>query len=432
MYQFVIHSPEVQGNLAIFRYSIGGFSFVEKHAFDFDIKDDRTLRDLAIATSVSYYKLHLAPEVHVAWHLSDTATVFWQWIFRNGFSELAYKNKLDWSVLDRVTITSEAEAPAPEADHQPLTEGAVVGIGGGKDSSLVTRLLQDMSIDVLGYATEINPPKLIEVNVRVLGIPFSPVRRTLDPQLKTLKEGMYQGHIPVSLIYAFTGILIASQQGKKYVFVGNEASADEETAYWLDRPVNHQWSKSGEFEEKVQSYVKAEVHPDLTYASLLRPLASARIIELFTKNLPDIHQHFSSCNENFKVASSLPAGTYWCGVCAKCLGTYLLMAEYLDKASLKNIFGKNLEDDASLADLMRALLGLTPEKPYDCVATRDEMCLAMTHLRNDIKRSPLVATLSGTDWTQIEASAIRGQTYKDTLHPHHLPLPILEKLLKVL
>jgi cob(I)alamin adenosyltransferase len=66
------------------------------------------------------------------------------------------------------------------------------------------------------------------------------------------------------------------------------------------------------------------------------------------------------------------------------LGTYILLAEYLNRENLKKIFGKNLEEDQSLFGLLKELLGLFGEKPYDCVATRNEMCCAITNLNKDL------------------------------------------------
>jgi hypothetical protein len=315
-------------------------------------------------------------------------------------------------------------------EKKTFDESAVVGIGGGKDSTLVVKLLEKISIPVLGYSTEVKPTKIIAENVRSLNIDFIGVIRNLDEKLKTLKENVYLGHVPISLVYAFTGILIAYQNNKKYIFVGNEASADEENTFWVDRKVNHQWSKTLEFEEKVQAFVRENIDQNLLYASLLRPFASLKIVESFCKNCSSVFKNFSSCNNNFKIIGNLK-NSFWCGECAKCLGTYILMAQYLDKVELKQIFRKNMEEDVNLENLFKELLGILPEKPYDCVATRGEMCLALQNLNDEIKKGVLIQTLSLDDWDKIRSSALDNIHTKEKIHKNLLPKEILEKILEV-
>ncbi len=435
MERFIIHKPEINENKVLFRYSIKrenqDFNFKEQQIFEFDLQDDIALRNLCIASSISYYKLYLVKEIYVDWFLSSSEREFWQWIFRNGFSELVYKNKLDWSIVDGVTFTSNESEELIQKPKKEFDESAVVGIGGGKDSSLVVKLLEKINIPVLGYSTEVKQTKIIEENVMAMGIIFSPVVRKIDEQLKILKENVFLGHIPISLVYAFTGILIAYQKNKKYVFVGNESSAEEENTFWLGRKVNHQWSKTSEFEKKVQDFVHKHVSENLTYASLLRPFASLKIVELFVKNCQSVFKSFSSCNNNFKVASDMQ-NKFWCGECAKCLGTYLLLGEYLDKKELKDIFGKNLEENKNLGMLFRELLGLEPEKPYDCVATRGEMCFALENIKEEIKKGVLFACVSDKDWKRIVDAGKVGESFKNKIHENFLPKEILEKLLKVI
>ncbi len=439
MSKFIIHKPEVEGNKAIFKYSVKtaekDFDFQEEHIFTFDLENDISMKNLCIAASISYYKLHLAQTIYVDWSLNEQEKEFWQWIFRNGFSELIYKNQLDWSVIDNLVF----ESPNPTSEEllsnlrfdKNLEESSVVGIGGGKDSSVVVELLKKITIPVIGYSTEVKPTKIIEENVDSLEIEFCPIVRNVDEQLKTLKEGVYLGHIPVSLVYAFTGILIAYQKNKKYIFVGNEASADEENNFWLDRPVNHQWSKSFEFEKIVNSFVKENIHKDLTYVSILRPFASLKIVEFFAKNCEYVFKYFSSCNNNFKIQTQ-NTNNVWCGECPKCLGTYILLGEYLNKNQLKEIFGQNLEENIALEKLFKELLGLLPEKPFDCVATRSEMCFAFEQINEEMRNGKLFSGLTEKELEKIKTEAKVGKEYKNAIHENILPKEILEKLLKVI
>lgn len=63
--------------------------------------------------------------------------------------------------------------------------------------------------------------------------------------------------------------------------LSNETSANETTV--KDSFVNHQYSKSFEFEQDFVSYIKKVTDSDIHYFSLLRPLTEMRIAWLFSK-----------------------------------------------------------------------------------------------------------------------------------------------------
>ena len=423
---FIIKAPRIENTRVIYSYSYQSFSFTETHDFPFPVTDSPALRMLTIATSLSYYKLHLAPTIHIAWKLTRDEQTFWQWVIKNGFSELIYTNKLHWDIVDRVKITCEDGAiPVHHPTDELFTEGAYAGIGGGKDSSLVVTLLQKMNIPVFGYATKVRSIPLLHENTQSLGVPFEEITRTLDPQLHTLKENVYLGHIPISLLYACTGVVLAHAKKIKYVLVGNESSADAPNTIWLGRPVNHQWSKTSEFEQKIQAFVRSHVHPSITYASLLRPFASLQIVKLYAALCGHTFAHISSCNRNFTVQDTNT--NRWCGKCAKCLGTYILMGPCTSATTRNTILGKDMYTDVELAPLLRELCGLEPVKPFDCVATTEETCYALAH-DESFAGTSLASTLTHDDWVQIQERGAQAEHMLATRFPHYLDENLQTKL----
>lgn len=407
---FTVLEPKIDQNKALFAYSYtdGGasFSFQEEHVFPFSIQDSKAVRALAIATSISYFKLHLAPKIHIEWLLSQPEINFWQWLFRNGFSELVYHNKLQWDAVDHITISSGIKTQNFDSQKKSYRQKAVVGIGGGKDSSLAVELLKKINIPVLGFATKVRSIPLLQENAKALDIPLYEVERKTDPQLLTLKENVYLGHVPISLVYALTGVLIAEHEKSNYVVVANETSADESNTTWLGRTVNHQWSKTSEFEEKLQKFVHETISSEITYFSILRPLGGLRVTHLFSKMCPHVFHAFSSCNKNFTIEQS--GAHRWCGTCAKCLGTNILLSASIPLEKRIQIFGNDIYQDSNLTHLFKELVGLSPVKPFDCVATRAEMCLAAT-LDPQIKISSLGKSISLSDWKKIELEAVKAR-----------------------
>lgn len=426
---FNIHLPKIVGGTAIFTYSYtngaDSFMFREEHTFPFAIVDSPSLRALGIATSISYFKLHLAPHIHIDWALSETEKDFWQWLFKNGFSELVYQNKLDWSVVDQITITCNKEVAPAQQESGIFEKRAIVGIGGGKDSSLAVELLKKIGIPITGFATKVRSIPLLSENAQALNIPLLEVIRKTDPQLLTLKDAVFLGHIPISLIYALTGVFIAEHEKNTYVVVANETSADESNTEWLSRPVNHQWSKTSEFEEKLQKFVHDTINSQITYFSILRPLGGLRVTNLFANMCSHTFNAFSSCNKNFTVEEN--GMNRWCGVCAKCLGTNMLLSGTVPLEKRVAIFRSDLYQNTNLTSLLKELLGLTPIKPFDCVATRAEMCFA-TMQDKDLKESPLGKTISETEWIEIAKESKKADELLTKYYDNFIPQEINQPL----
>jgi hypothetical protein len=111
------------------------------------------------------------------------------------------------------------------------------------------------------------------------------------------------------------------------------------------------------------------ITPDVDYFSFLRPLNELQIARLFS-GFPKYLDVFRSCNVGSKTNT-------WCGNCAKCLFTYLILSPYIPQEKLESIFGKNLFNDVALWPLLRQLIGMTDSKPFDCIGTMDEVNAAL-------------------------------------------------------
>jgi hypothetical protein len=65
--------------------------------------------------------------------------------------------------------------------------------------------------------------------------------------------------------------------------LSNEKSADEENTIWNGLKINHQYSKSGEFEKDFRKYVEINISKDINYYSKLRDKYELEIAEIFAK-----------------------------------------------------------------------------------------------------------------------------------------------------
>lgn len=214
-----------------------------------------------------------------------------------------------------------------------------------------------------------NPRGATTECARVAGFPMEEVlviRRKIDPTLLDLNtQGYLNGHTPFSAMLAFYTRLASVLSGIPNVALSNENSANESTV--IGTSVNHQYSKSLEFEDDFRRYC-----PGFNYFSFLRPLSELQIAMLFSR-FTDYHDVFRSCNVGSKQ-------DIWCGHCAKCLFAYIILSPFIEPSRLNEIFGKSMLDDITLEHEFKQLIGEAETKPFECVGTVGEVrqALAMT------------------------------------------------------
>jgi len=162
----------------------------------------------------------------------------------------------------------------------------------------------------------------------------------------------------------------AAPVGKKYIVLSNESSANESNVEGTK--INHQYSKSYEYECDFNNYVKEHFAVNIHYFSLLRPLAEIQIAMLFAK-YPEYHHVFKSCN-----VGSKQEPWHWCCNCPKCLFVYIILCPFLLDEELLAIFGENLLDKKELLEIFIELTGNSAHKPFECVGTYEEVNYAIS------------------------------------------------------
>jgi hypothetical protein len=344
--------------------------------------------NLGLVELVSYWKAVCAPKVVVkCGALSNEQKLWWKRLYFNGLGEFFYLNKITAQFDDFMMIETEGEEKSTRFE-MPGLAGNLVPIGGGKDSIVSLNLLLNAPSSAnLGRIQPfiINSRGATLDTVKIAGVEKSTVfaTRRLDPQLLDLNaRGYLNGHTPFSAVVAFTSLIAAYLNGRKYIVLSNESSANEPTAVdEFGRGVNHQYSKSFEFESAFRNYVAKYLTADIEYFSLLRPLSEYQIAKIFS-HLKDYHAVFRSCNVGSK-------RNIWCGNCPKCLFVYIILAPFLNIDELLNIFGENLLDKPELLDNFYRLIGVEEVKPFECVGSVDEINTALQQISSQYSASSL-------------------------------------------
>ncbi len=328
--------------------------------------------NLGMVEAISYYKSTCSPNFIVkAGFLSNEQLRFFQKLYFYGLGELLYLNHIETSENELVHFVVEHE-PTTTTIPEIQPSGNLITVGGGKDSCVSLELLRAETENNTCFA--LNPKQANLTCIEASGYPAIFAKRTIDPELIRLnREGFLNGHTPFSAMLAFTTYLVAYLANKKYIIMSNEGSANQATVHGTK--INHQYSKTYEFENDFNRYASQFLSPEIHYFSFLRPLTEFQIGMIFAnnKNLQKYHKIFKSCNVGSKDAT-----WNWCGECPKCLFVYIILSAFLNQTELIEIFGHNLYENRNLLSIFVELLGYSERKPFECVGTYEECRLAVS------------------------------------------------------
>ncbi len=347
--------------------------------------------NFGIINAISYYKLSLAPKFTIkCGELDPNQKEFFKKLFYNGLGELMYQNK----ILMQYEDFMEFDAPEPKEKKQFAYDddfhGNLITVGGGKDSIITLEALRGMRDENLcmQFNRDLYPENRAALDcIHLAGYGLEKIcnfNLTIDKHMLELNgKGFYNGHVPFSGMLAFACAIVAYLNNIKYIIVSNEASANEGNI--AGTTINHQYSKSFEFEKDFNNYLQTYLCSKIQYFSLLRCMNEYEIIQKFIK-FPSYLKVFRSCNVGTKTNS-------WCGHCAKCLYVYIMLYPFFDKDRLKEIFGHDLLDDEALGQTFFSLINPDTTKPFECVGTRDEINYTLRlALKNEDEPLPKLLT----------------------------------------
>jgi UDP-N-acetyl-alpha-D-muramoyl-L-alanyl-L-glutamate epimerase len=378
-------------------------------------------RLLFLLAGVSYYKAGAPPVIDLgSTAVTATERAFLRGYYVDGLGEFAHRNDLDLTGVE--IVGPELHRPAP-VRYEPAAGRPLIPFGGGLDSIVSVELVRAGAPDAALFV--VNRPDdrfaAIEEPAAVTGLPVVRAERLIDEQVLRSRElGFLNGHVPVTGIISAIALVAAVLEGRDAVVMSNEWSASSATLTVDGRPINHQYSKSLEFETALRGVVAEALGGRPDYFSLLRPFSELWIARRFAE-LPQYLHHFRSCNRAFHID---PAKRWdrWCGRCDKCCFIDLILAPFLPAQELRRVWdGAEPLDDPGLLEQFRTLLALTPDaKPWECVGDEVECRVAarMAAARPDREGNAVLAALVA------ESAPFRDGGAEHLLRPlsgHHVP-----------
>jgi UDP-N-acetyl-alpha-D-muramoyl-L-alanyl-L-glutamate epimerase len=422
------------GRLSLYYRFRDGPRFEEQLFFDFTprpLSSDaeevlhRIFRLIFLMAGVSYYKASI-PKLLVceAFALSDASAEFLHKFYEKGLAEFAFRNGI--SLSGHFRFLTESERP-PEAIAVDLPRRTCVPIGGGKDSIVTIECLKRASEPLLLFA--LGDAKPIEDCITATQQPFVRVRRRVDPLLLELnRSGALNGHVPITGILSAIALASAVMAGCDKVVMSNEHSASAPNLMLGGREINHQYSKSFEFEQDLAHYIEHFISPSLNYFSLLRPLSEIEIARRFAK-YPGYFGIFRSCNTAFRQSPAMRTRT-WCCNCPKCRFVFLALSPFVAKSELIEIFDRNLLDDPNQTAGFAELCGMVEHKPFECVGETSECAAVMSYLGEDRDwRDDVVVRRLNDEFPALrQGNAATYPTLFEVRHPHQVPASYMAML----
>ena len=391
MFRYHEFAADAERGVLSCRYELDGREFAERVTLPpgprWHTEAARTAARLVfLLAGVSYYKTGAPPVIDFGdTALTKAELAFLRDFYLQGLGEFAYRNALDLTSLRfeaRVASAQAQAAPSAAAGQRR----ALVPFGGGIDSIVTVegvRRLADVALFVVSRPAD--RFDAIEQPAAVTGLPVVRAEREIDPQLlRSAELGFLNGHVPVTGILSAIAVLAAVLEDRDAVVMSNEWSASVPTIEYQGRPVNHQFSKSEQFEAAFRDVLAHSPAPLPAYFSWLRDRTELWVGQEFAA-LEPYHGSFRSCNKAFYTERARRLD-HWCGQCDKCCFIDLILAPFLPAEALRRIFAVTGEplDDPGLAAKFRSLLG-AGAKPFECVGevTECRAAVLLAARRND-------------------------------------------------
>ncbi|MEQ8406387.1 MAG: hypothetical protein RKE49_14920 [Oceanicaulis sp.] len=437
---FILHAPEfdADANALRFAFEIPRFGrFEETVAFpepailaavDEGLRT-RLAQLAAILIGTSYFKAAPTLKLRFEFALSDEARRLAELAYGPGLGEFYVRNDLAYPP----TLSFDAEtAPSADASRGAASQSprAVTAFGGGKDSHVASAIVAEAG----GEAERVSVILSETVGGRLQSMSETPViliHRTIDPRLIEISKSgeALNGHIPITGVNSTLLGLYAAAAARDWVVFANERAASEPTMEANGHPVNHQFSKSLDFEDALRAAFKS-AGARFAYFSVLRPVTEIWTAHYLATRAEFALEIFASCNRNFVFAgeNALEPGRRWCGACAKCVYTAVLLAPFLPVERHAETFQSKPLHDPDNLEFLREIAGLAGAKPWECVGEMREVAAALAHLGTapGWRDAALIRSVQGPlleRWDRHELA----QTWEHSLDArseHRMPDPV--------
>jgi len=360
----LIHRPQINQNKIISNYTFQDVVYTHEFIFESNIPNDDQIvtimsQWMSIINAVYLFSIEYFDQLTTDFSLSSSEITFFEKVINNGMAEFRYMNHIPIEFSTKIYPTEISDIKTTNSKE---LNGRLLLNGGGKDG-LTSGILLDragLDYDLFQIGTGKAQSRTAEA-LKKKSIIF--IRR-MD---KRRDKQKYSGHCPTSAAIAISAVLNAYLLGKSHVISSNENSANEANLEINGIKINHQYTKSYEFEQDFSNLLN-DKNIQIKYFSLLRPIHELQIIKIFSKS-PKYASNFVSCNHGFRKG-------FWCKKCAKCAFINLAFNAISPDFADEIFVTKNSINIVEMHDHILSLINTNIEKPLECVGTLQECQMA--------------------------------------------------------
>lgn len=337
---------------------------------------------LGYIDGLSYWKAFFTPRYEIAVTGAPASAKEWcQEILLNGMAECAYRNNLlrdlqacrvEFGTAYCADAKGAVEPQRGKRNEREKRHGNdLLLFSGGKDS-LATRLCVERRhgrrLGLIDYKWRWDDIKT-QSTTGAQGVDYDlTIRRQLDAKLRELNAArVINGHVPFSAYLGLAGVVAGEACGASTILAGNTQSDDEPNVHVDGWPINHQWSKSLEFERGFRALL-VDLGAKVQYECPLRPFSELQVIKFLVDQKVDLGQ-LRTCNR---------VGAGWCGRCAKCLWVFIALAALTGGHETERILGFHPTVTECTLESLSAMAGVDDiERPFECTGTTIEVRTAL-------------------------------------------------------
>ena len=403
---------DVTDDTLIGHYELDHHTFTETVTFE-NVGSLQSPAIIAVAqlwyliAGLSYYKAGAAKEIDVgSTPLGIKGRALLHAALHDGLGEFAVHNDIP---LDDVVIVGGADFTHDETIVD--SSRVLIPFGGGIDSVVTVAELAgivERTLFIVSPSRGRFAP--LEETAEVTGLDVVRATRTIDAQIINNDAQFLSGHVPVTAMVTLLAVIGALASGRGGVAMSNEHSSSQPNLRWREADINHQWSKSWDAEQLIADAIRERIGNDFVVASYLRDRSELWVAKVFSQ-LANYHHVFRSCNRAFNQVRELRASG-WCGTCDKCLFVNLVLAPFLSRRALREIFSSEPLSDPDRVEQLRILIGIgLDHKPFECVGDPDESAVALTAVSE-------LGEWSDVPWLEELARLVNpGHSFQELLEP---------------
>jgi UDP-N-acetyl-alpha-D-muramoyl-L-alanyl-L-glutamate epimerase len=365
---------------------------------------------LGLIEALSYWKAFLSPILRVeAFPFVCGEHEWWERFFALSMAEFCYRNTIPLLTSEVLELQGVVISQPLAWSEEHTDPGRVLTMfSGGKDSLIAALLAAQAGLeqDFFFY----NPtPVQYESQLKNLGgqgTILTLARDILPALLELNKLGAPNGHTPFSAYLGLSAVILALSQGIGFVCAGNTRSDDEPNVRDQGLDINHQWTKSLDFELELNRLLSILGIVEVRYFSILRPFYELQVLKAMLHH-PLAFSHVQSCN---KVRRG------YCLRCAKCAWIGLALSTLVSNDEARLLMNGDVFGHDQAERLFKSMAGLEGTKPFECTGSEVEVRACLNELALEtpptwlatLQRHPAVLTAPSTSHLLSRVGEVSG------------------------